>query len=271
MANLNDNDPTDDGDWVAVDNNSLYAQAVIQQIVDDNKDLGMTIPALAFENVTGTDAIPAIIVAKDTDLVNSSNRIDKTLLINQIELALGKSDVYVTHYEDGSAMANTVLLMTQPMKKYRYDTGAMTALLIPGYQNVTLNTEFRATVNGVSYTNDKSGELVGTVTAATANASDRWAFTYRAIARDQAENTPQSPTGDQFSGFETPGTGFTRCNAELCYLNVGGSDMSDYAAGYVDVSLQGGTNHLPVIPTVMSAKVIGGTTITNIIYPAYKK
>jgi hypothetical protein len=253
------------GDWTEVDANSLYGQEVISAN-NGSGNLAMTIPATALENVTGTGPIEDKVIAVDTTLENSSNITGSTLLAN-IELALGKSNVYVTHYEnaDSSAMADTVLLMNQPMKKYRtpVTTGIVMSSLNTtlGYDMVAVNTTPRAG------TNDYSG---ADILVASATALNNYAFSYVATPRDQAENTPTT-TPDQWSGFHTTST-TTRCNTELCYLDVAASSMSAYVAGWVNVNViqDTPTHTLPVIPAVMTAKNVGGTNVTNIIYPAYK-
>lgn len=245
-------------EWSHVDNNSIYAQAVISA-ANANGNLAMTLPAAAFENVTGTGPQLNQVTSVDTTLVNSSNWTTKSALVTSIENAIAKSNVFVTYYENAAntALADTVLLVNQPMKKYRYDlTDDLDAV---GYDTVSLNAAARTGTN--DYTN--------VVVTTAVDAPDKWSFTYVGIQRDQEEHTP-TVTYDQFSGFPTTTT-TTMCNTELCYLDLGASDMTDYVKGYVDVFLQpGATRALPVIPAVMSAKSVGGTNVTNIIYPAYK-
>lgn len=251
-------------DWTAVDANSLYGQAVISAN-NGSGNLAMTIPATALENVTGTGPVTGQVIAVDTTLENSSNIAGATLL-PLIETAIGKSNVYVTHYEnaDSTAMADTVLLLNQPMKKYRtpVTTGVVMDELatVLGYDRVAVNTSAR------TGTNDYSGAVITTGMTALNN----YAFEYVATPRDQSENTP-TVTPDQWSGFHTTST-TTRCNTELCYLDVRASGMSEYVKGWVNVNVVQATptHNLPVIPSVMTAKSVGGTNVTNIIYPAYK-
>jgi hypothetical protein len=224
------------GDWVEVDNNSLYGQEVISA-ANSNGNLAMTLMATAFENVTGTGANDAVVVATESDIITNTTQASAAVIIDEIEDALQKSDVYVTYYDASStAAAETALLLTQPMKKYRFADSGLTLSAI-GYA--------------------PAGADLASPTLHT--------LTYTPLARNQTENSLISTT--YYSGGSA--TTYT-CNYEICQISVN-SFVGSFTKGYVDFSLdQGAINSMPVIPAVMTAKSVGGTNVTNIIYPAYK-
>lgn len=237
-AHLNGN--TSATDWLAVDNNSLYGQEVISA-ANANGNLAMTLMATAFENVTGTTANTNVVIALDSTLVtNTVLATTEQALIQDIEAALQKSNVYVTYYDASATQAaETALLMTQPMKKYRYTNSAIT-------------------LNQIGYAG----------TAADAAIPTLYTFAYAPTARNQTEVSLVNSV-DYSGGTPTTYT----CNTEICQISVN-SFVGSFNKGYVDFNLAQTsptvTATMPVIPVVMTAKSVGSTNVTNIIYPAYK-
>ena len=249
--------------WTGADVDSLFGQEVISAN-NGSGNLAMTLPATAFENVTSVTAkLAGAVIATDTTLTNASS-IAPAVLLTNMEAAINKNDIFVTYYEnaDSSAMADTVVLLNQPMKKYRGDA---TLQAVKGYDLTSpLSTTARAG------TNDTTGTVDNTLVTTAFNLNN-YTLSYSVVPRDQSENTPVA-VYDQWSGFHSSPTA-THCNTELCYLNVAASGMSAYVKGWVDISVlqdDGSDNQLSVVPVVMSAKNVGGTNVTNIIYPAYR-
>lgn len=227
--------------WTGVEANALYGQEVISA-ANANGNLAMTLMATAFENVTGADEVTGLVISTDTTLANNvgpdvTNVEDK---ITQIENAIEKSNVYVTYYDAaGGSAADTNLLLNQPMKKYRLAQDA---------EDGTTHITSKPGV-GYKYTSDGvSGDL-----------PTEYSFSYTTVARNQVENA--NITNPEYSG----GTSTTySCNTEVCTIPLS-TFIGTYTKGYVDFQI-----NMPVIPVVMTAKSVGTTNVTNIVYPAYK-
>lgn len=232
---------TDADRWFAVDNDSLYGQEVISA-ANANGNLAMTLMATALENVTGTTPNAGVVIALDSTLVTNTTQADEVTIIREIENALEKSNVYVTYYDASStAAAETALLLTQPMKKYRYT-------------NSTIN---------LADTGATGGNYAGANPDAVGPLS--YTFKYAPTARNQVETSLVNST-DYSGGTPTTYT----CNTEICQISIN-SFVGSFTKGYVDFSLaQTGYTEMAVIPAVMTAKNVGSTNVTNIIYPAFK-
>jgi len=223
--------------WRGVNNDSIYGQEVISA-ANANGNLAMTLMATAFENVTGPTANTNTIIGQDTTIINSSNKyVTTTNVIADIENALQKSSVYATYYDaSATAAAETSLLLTQPMKKYRYALSHPTLASVIGY-----------------------------TAAATIVGPTSYSFVYGPLARNQLENSLIS-SNDYSGGVATTYS----CNYEVCQISVN-SFVGAYTKGYVDFSLKQPTrSSMPVIPAVMTAKAVGTTNVTNIITPAFR-
>lgn len=237
-AHLNGN--TSATDWLAVDNGDLYGQEVISA-ANANGNLAMTLMATAFENVTGATANTNVVIALDSTLVtNTVLATTEQALIQEIEAALQKSNVYVTYYDaSATAAAETVLLMTQPMKKYRYTNSAIT-------------------LNQIGYAGVAADAAIPTL----------YTFAYAPTARNQTEISLVNSV-DYSGGTPTTYT----CNTEICQISMS-NFVGSFTKGYVDFNLAQTsptvTTSMPVIPVVMTAKSVGSTNVTNIVYPAYK-
>lgn len=107
------NGHTDATGWTAVDNDSIYGQEVIYATAA-GAEKSMSMMATALANVTGTTANTQQVILLDTTLA-SATALDGAAATD-IEYALLKSDIFVTYYNADAG--NTVLQLTQPMKKY---------------------------------------------------------------------------------------------------------------------------------------------------------
>jgi len=239
-TDLNGATTPDSTDWDGVGVNDLYGQLILSAESATYGNLAMTLPATALQNVTGSDAVTGTIVRTDSTIdINIYQDRAADLVIDSIEDALQKSNVYVTYGENGTAAANTKLVLTQPMKKYRRISTALD-LYDVGYRHAT--------------------EIVDESTL-----PNTWYFTYNATGRDQLENST-IPDPDEFSGGTSSGA--SKCYNESCWITVNPTFTGTFAKGYADFTLNSAS--MPVIPVVMAEKRVGTSNITNIIYPAYK-
>ena len=234
--------------WMAVDNNSIFGQQVISSDAQGSEK-SMTMMATAFTNVTGPVSNGIVIKAAATNITNATTRTDYIPLIQAVESELEKTNVYVTYYN--SDTANTVLQLTQPMKKYHLEN-----LATP-----------------VPYWFYDAGQDTGTPTtqASALLNPDRYlafGFEYGVTTRDQEENSHVS-TNDFSGGAQV----HYKCYTEICYFTpLASHNPGGYDKGYFDYDLTGTyANGEAVIPTIMTAVKINGTPITNIIYAPYSK
>lgn len=226
-------------DWTGVNADALYGQEVISA-ANSNGNLAMTLMATALENVTGANEVSGLVISTDTTLANNvGSDVDDVAKLAEIENALQKSNVYVTYYDAASgSAAETALLLNQPMKKYRF-----------ALESVPAKAESLDTVLGYDYASDDVSGYLPT----------EYSFNYSAVARDQQENA--NITNPEYSGGTTTSHS---CNTEICTIDLA-TFIGTYTKGYVDFAIG-----MPVIPAVMTAKSVGSTNVTNIVYPAYK-
>jgi len=237
-------------DWTGVDTNSMYGQEILFA-KNQYGNLAMTLPATALEGVTGSQANTNVIIAADTTpnnvIIPDAGMTVNGVLLNVSE-ALRKTHLYATYYDNGqNGVAETVLLLTQPMKKYLHPT-----------------TPLNASPIGYSFNNSKDGDPL------TVTLMDYY-FKYSTIARDMKEHT--NIQTNEFSGGKPI---IRTCNTEICIWDVA-SYTGAFTNGYVDFDLSGNRTWvndrqgIHGIPTLMTAKNVSGTTVTNIVTPAYRK
>lgn len=233
------------GTWTAVENDTMYGMGVINAD-NTNGQLAMTYPAKAWNGVTGTGAVLSFNQAVATDSTFQNNLTlltDDLSVLTQIQDSLSKLATYATYY--GNATADeTILLANFLTKKYISQNDKR------DFFEERLITDPLAIL--------KAGAL-------DLDAETNWYVKYSAVPWDQEEHTPKG--GEISGGSYTTHT----CEDEVCYLDVAAA--TSYGSGYVIYSFVGGTRldktSLPYIPQVMTAKKIGGTNVTNIIYPQY--
>lgn len=121
VADLNGNSNNLD-QWNGVEKDALYGQEVLFA-QNANGNLAMTLPAVAFEGVTGTDENTVRTIGQNTDfgsMIKGPNT--ATGVLNAITNLLAKSNIYATFYEGVNGAAETKLILTQPLKyAYGYD------------------------------------------------------------------------------------------------------------------------------------------------------
>ncbi|BCD63193.1 hypothetical protein NitYY0826_P34 (plasmid) [Nitratiruptor sp. YY08-26] len=236
--------------WSGVDTTSMYGQEILFA-KNQYGNLAMTLPATALEGVTGSKANTKRVIAADTKAGNviipdAGQTVTGVLL--KVSEALRKTHLYATYYDNGQGgVADTVLLLTQPMKKYLHPT-----------------TPLNNSPIGYSFDNSKDGD------ASTVSLMDYY-LKYSTVARDMEEHTNIQTT--EFSG----GKQIVRtCNTEICIWDVA-SYTGSFTNGYVDFDLTGNKTWfnkrkgIHGIPTLMTAKNVSGTNVTNVIKPAYSK
>lgn len=233
--------------WTAVDNDSIYGQQVISSDAQGSEK-SMTMMATAFTNVTGEVSNGNVVKGEATNITTATTRTDYDTLIGNVEAVLEKTNVYVTYYN--SDTANTVLQLTQPMKKYHLERTGPTPYWFydAGQDTGTPKTQASALGNPDRYL--------------------AFGFEYSVTTRDQKENSHISV--NDFSGGQQV---HYQCYTEICYFTpLADHNPAGYDKGYFDYDLTG-TNVYgeAVIPTIMTAVKINGTPITNIIYAPYSK
>jgi len=232
--------------WKGVDTDSLYGQEILFA-KNQYGNLAMTLAATALEGVTGKNANAQQIIAADTTpdnviIPDAGTTLNKVL--GNVAEALRKKHVYATYYDNGgNGVAETALILTQPMKKYLYPAG-LSAI-------------------GYNY-KDADGN------AATKSPLDYY-FKYSTVARDMKEHT--NIEVNEFSGGKPV---IHTCNTEICMFDAANYTGS-FTNGYVDFDLSGNKiwankqSGIHAIPVLMTAKNVEGTNVTNVITPAYKK
>ena len=226
--------------WTGVDCDSLYAEEILLREGGTDK-LAMTLPAVALEGVTGTDPNNNYQIAQATRVTNFTmpDTGSYDAVVTNIETALAKSHVYATYYGENGNVAETALLLTQPMKKYRLELSKMPG----GFDDLT--------DRGYVGSGLKSSD---------------YSFRYSAIARDMQEHPNIHTT--EFSGGTQK---IDSCNTEICVFTLDDKYTGTFDNGYVDFALGKGWNvsgysGIPTIATLMTAKKVDGVDITNIMY-----
>jgi len=234
---------TTNGDWIPVDNDSIYGQQVIYSDgIGGEKSMAMM--ATAFGGFVG-GVNRNTIKATTTTLANSISLPNlPTTVLNQTEEILAKDNVFVTYYN--SDAANTVLQLLSPMKKYHFDDLGRNGLVA---------------TNNPYYIYRSASD-----TTPAAYADNTKAYEYTVTARDQEEHSVKKD--NDFSGGLVQ---HSYCYEELCYIKAG-TDTSGFEMGYLDYGFLppvAGAGE-PVIPTVITGVKVNSAAITNIIYPAYR-
>jgi hypothetical protein len=231
--------------WAAVPNNTLYGMGVIAGD-NSNGQLAMTYPAVAFNGVTGvgTPLIFNSAVASDTTFQQNltAGTVANTVL-TAMQNTMSKLATYATYYGT-TTPEETVLLANFLTKKYIVAADKRDFF----YQRLITDP---MAILAAGALNPK--------------AETNWYIGYTAQPWDQEEHTPK---GGEVSG----GTSTKHyCEDEVCYLDV--TAATPYGSGYVVYNFSGGTRSVktstPYIPQLMTAKKIGGTNVTNIVYPQY--
>ena len=244
-----------DANLTYVDADSIFGEAIL--FADSTAKKAMTIPAVAFEGVTGLrHRVSTEVIGVNTLFQNTirtgfgGEAADAGVVVRNIEDALAKSNVYMTYSAATATVpAETQLVLTQPMKNNRISAiGIATLASQAGYQGGTDLTDAGTTVEGYEYY-----------------------LTYASTARDQEEHI-YSTSNILSGGVAT----ILKCYTEMCFIGVNGTHTASFAKGYVDFNFaqtaaSPAQPGMPVIPLAMSAKVVGGQTITNGFYPAYKE
>jgi hypothetical protein len=229
----------------AVVDDTLYGMGVINAD-NSNGKLAMTYPAIAFDGVTGsgTPLVFNSAVATDTTFQqNLTSSTDSASKLTSVQNELSKTITYVTY--NGSATPDeTVLLANFLTKKYIASADKRDFF------------EERAITDGKAIL--KSGAL-------NADAETNWYIKYSVQPWDMEEHTP---TGGEVSGGSS--TTYT-CEDEVCYIDV--TANTPYGSGYVLYGFYGGAISdkfdTPYIPQVMTAIKVGGSNVTNMVYPQY--
>lgn len=232
--------------WSFVPDDTLYGMAVISAD-NTNGKLAMTYPAVAFDGVTGNGAPITFTQAVATDTTFQNNLTTGTndaTKLTTIQDELSKVSTYATYYGD-TTPDETVLLANFLTKKY----------LTPNDRDDFF--ERRAITDGAAVLfGGALNNAVGT----------NWYIKYNTYAWDQEEHTKTGGT-EISGGVIIPDS----CEDEVCYLDV--TADTPYGSGYVVYSFTGGVlsdkTSTPYIPQLMTAKKVGGTNVTNIVYPQY--
>ncbi len=243
----------DDANVTAVDVDSLFGEAVI--FADSTAKYAMTLPAVAFEGVTGNDVVnPVNVIGKNTLFSNhihyGSGDLDNDgELVAALEDAIAKRDVFVTFNAAGTAAAETTLVLTQPMKNHRVAAVNLASLATVGYIGQD-----------------------GTDADTNVSKAYEYYFTYTSTPRNQEELSYNAPSNILSGGAAADPT---KCFTEMCFIPVNGTHTRDFVKGWVDFKFaqtnsSPAQSGMPIIPVVMAAKAVSGQNITNIFYPAYQ-
>ena len=249
-----------------VDNDSLLGKQVISAEAQDvNAKRAMMLNLYALGNVSETARTEGVI-GTDTTLNGNvrGSMSEKANAADLIDIALGKSHIYVMYEGDGTNLNPMRTHFTVPTKKYHYNVDGL-----------TLNPESEYQPNNLP---------AGSVPSA-------WYYTINTqttVFRDMKENPEYcSHTQDDISGNPEEGCELIPIHEEVhMFNNNAGSYIAKYAfpeGGYIDFDLTGNTVDLdnttvadhyqgmPVVPTTFYAKKSGSIFLNNHLYNQYKK
>lgn len=260
-------------------NNDIYGMGVIYAD-NANGKLAMTYPATALENLQGTfyQTNGWYSLGSNTQLANITARTISNIedeyyvaptfdtAIYQIERAFAKNSYYVTHYGD-TTMDETALIAVQPTKIMRFEADKLTV----AQRKANMAPLFALRAPTATERADFPTKTAAQVQDLVANYAVNYESDIQAInAHDQLE-TFSSTTFGELSG-SLPSNPQTIHNPnEQYYVDV--STLTKFASGWVQFRLinPADTTHtVPSVPMVMTAKKIGGTNVTNIVYPQFK-
>lgn len=217
-------------EWTGVDANSLYAEEILYE---NNQKLAMTLPATALEGVTGTSANDKKITGVDTQIADMIKDRNPMPVLLQMKSALSKQDIYANFYDYAD---DTVLLLTQPLAKYVYNTDHVVEAGF-FYHSLARDTQENSNVQERQETDISGQDLPPAKKEGCWYTDDDYAVT---------------PHGH-----------------EICFIDVK-KKAGGFENGYVDFTIEdeGGR---AIIPVLMSVKKVSGTNVTNVVYTPYKK
>jgi len=236
-AELNGQGAYTGAEWKGVDADSLYGEEIL---FENNNKLAMTLPATALEGVTGSEPNDHKITGTDTvfaEMIKPDG--DAGRVVNQMAEALNKTHIYTSFYDGGE---NTVLVMTQPFAKYRYNVDHVVEA---GFFYSSLA---RDTQEHSNYKEREETDVSGY--DAPAQAREGCWFTDEDYSGGKVKIDPPNAHGH-----------------EICFTNIK-EKAGEFENGYVDFTLD---EPRAIIPTLMSVKKVGGTLVTNIINTPYRK